>query len=121
MLAPVHRLIESALELDQTLSLDDRETILACCRSPAAFRERQRAPEERLLRVTQVMQMFSTSRTTIWRLCKVGSLRSVPLNGSPRFRQSDILALMVGEAPRGPTDGLYRGRGKELARGDGRR
>ena len=28
MLAPVHCLIESALEMDQTLSLEDRETIL---------------------------------------------------------------------------------------------
>ena len=42
MLASLHRLIESALELDHTLSLDDRETILACCRNPGAFRERQR-------------------------------------------------------------------------------
>lgn len=100
MLASIHRLIESALELDHTLSLNDRETILACCGSPAKFRERAREPEERLLRVTQVMQILSTSRTTIWRLCKVGSLRSVSLNGSPRFRQSDILALMDGEAPR---------------------
>ena len=121
MLASIHRLIESALELDQALSLDDRETILACCRNPGAFRERQRGPEERLLRVSQVMQMLSTSRTTIWRLCKVGSLRSVSLNGSPRFRHSDILALMAGEAPHGPTDGLFRGRGKEQAHGDGRR
>ena len=121
MLAPIHRLIESALELDQTLSLNDRETILACCRNPGAFRERLRGPEERLLRVSQIMQMLSTSRTTIWRLCKVGSLRSVSLNGSPRFRHSDILALMAGEAPRGPTDGLIRGRGKGEDHGDGRR
>ncbi len=100
MIASLHRLIESALELDQTLSLEDRETILACCRSPGAFRERAKVPEERLLRVTQVMQMLSTSRTTIWRLCKAGSLRSVSLNGSPRFRQGDIQALIAGEAPR---------------------
>ena len=104
MLASLHRLIESALELDQTMSQEDRETILACCRSPATFREMKKGPEERLLRVSQVMQMLSTSRTTIWRLCKVGSLRSVSLNGSPRFRQSDILDLMAGEAPCGPTD-----------------
>lgn len=97
MLAPVHRLIESALELDQTLSLEGRETILACCRFPAKFRERAKEPSERLLRVSQVMQMLATSRTTIWRLCKVGSLRSVSLNGSPRFRQSDIVALMAGD------------------------
>lgn len=97
MLAPVHRLIESALELDTALSLEDRETILACCRNPAKFREKAKGPEERLLRVSQVMQMLSTSRTTIWRLCKVGSLRSVSLNGSPRFRQSDVLALMAGD------------------------
>lgn len=99
MLSSLHRLIESALELDQTISLEDRETILACCRSPARFREKVKEPSERLLRVSQVMQMLSTSRTTIWRLCKVGSLRSVSLNGSPRFRQSDIQALMAGEAP----------------------
>ena len=99
MIASLHRLIEFSLELDQTLSLEDRETILACCRNPSKFRERTKEPSERLLRVSQVMQMLSTSRTTIWRLCKVGSLRSVSLNGSPRFRQSDVLALMAGEAP----------------------
>lgn len=104
MFAAIHRLIESALELDQAVSHEDRETIPACCRSPAKYREKAKEPEERLLRVTQVMQMLSTSRTTIWRLCKVGSLRSVSLNGSPRFRHSDILALMAGETPRGPTD-----------------
>lgn len=98
MIASLHRLIESALELDQTLSLEDRETILACCRSPAKFREKAREPEERLLSQSQVGAMLGVSRTTIWRLCKVGSLRSVSLNGSPRFRQSDILALMAGEA-----------------------
>ena len=100
MIAAIHRLVESAMELDQTLSLEDRETILTCCRSPAKFRETNKGPEERLLRVSQVMQMLSTSRTTIWRLCKYGSLRSVSLNGSPRFRQSEILALMAGDAPR---------------------
>ena len=100
MIAALHRLIESALELDQTLSSADREIILACCRNPCKFRERNMGPEERLLRVSQVMQMLSTSRTTIWRLCKIGSLRSVSLNGSPRFRQSEIQALMAGDVPR---------------------
>lgn len=95
----IYHLIESALELDPVLSLEDRETILKCCRAPAIFREKAKTPEERILRVSQVMQMLSTSRTTIWRLCKTGSLRAVSLNGSPRFRQSDILALMAGEAP----------------------
>ena len=100
MIASLHRLIESALELVPSVSLEDRETILACCRSPAKFRERAKEQEESLLRVSQVMHMLYTSRTTIWRLCKVGSLRSVSLNGSLRFRQSDILALMAGEASR---------------------
>ncbi len=97
MIASLHRLIESALELDQTISLDDRETILACCRSPAMFRERQKGPEERLLRVSQVTQMLSTSRTTLWRLCKIGRLQPVLLGESPRFRLSDIQALMAGD------------------------
>ena len=108
MIASLHRLIESSLELDQTLSLEDRETILACCRNPAKFRDKAKGPDERLLRVSQVMQMLSTSRTTIWRLCKVGSLRSVSLNGSPRFRQSEIQALMAGEASPGPTNGFTK-------------
>mgnify|MGYP003589267293 CR=1 FL=1 len=41
MLASIHRGIESALELDHTPSLADRDTILACCRSPAKFRENE--------------------------------------------------------------------------------
>ena len=122
MLASLHRLIESALEFDQTLSLDDRETILACCRNPGAFRDRQREPEERLLPQKQVCEMLGVSRATLWRMCQAGGLRPVVLfHGNKKFRKSDILALMAGEAPRGPTDGLIRGRGKELARGDGRR
>ena len=113
MLAPVHRLIESALELDQTLSLEDRETILACCRAPAAFRERQREPEERLLSQKQVCEMLGVSRATLWRMCQAGGLRPVVLfHGNKKFRRSDILALMAGEAPRGPTDGLGGGRRK---------
>ena len=101
MIASLYRLIESALELDHTLSLNDRETILACCRSPAKFRDMAKGPEERLLRVTQVMQMLSTSRTTIWRLCKAGRLQPVAtFLGYRKFRQSDIQALMAGEASR---------------------
>lgn len=101
MLAPVHRLIESALELDHTLSLDDRETILACCRSPGAFRERQKVPEERLLPQKQVCEMLGISRATLWRMCQAGGLRPVVLfHGNKKFRKSDILALMAGEASR---------------------
>ena len=99
MLPSMYRLIESALELDHTLSLEDKETILACCRSPAKFREKAKEPAERLLSQNQVGAMLGVSRPTIWRLCKAGRLRAVSLNGSPRFRQSDILALMAGEAP----------------------
>lgn len=101
MLASLHRLIESALELDHTLSLDDRETILACCRSPGAFRERQKEPEERLLSQSQVGAMLGVSRPTIWRLCKAGRLQPVAaFLGYRKFRQNDIHALMAGEAPR---------------------
>ena len=121
MIASLHRLIESALELDQTISSDDREIILSCCRNPAKFREKAKGPEERLLPTSQVMQMLSASRTTIWRLCKVGSHRSVSLNGSPRLRQSNIQALMAGEAPHGPTDCLIEARGQGGEHGDGRR
>ena len=94
MLASIHRLIESALELDHTLPLNDRETILACCRSPAKFRERAKAPEERLLRASQVVQMLATSRTTLWRLAKAGKLQPVPIGDSTKFRESEVRALM---------------------------
>ena len=107
MLASLHRLIEFALELDQTLSLDDRETILTCCRSPAKFREKSKGPEERLLKVNEVTQMLSTSRTTIWRLCQTGVLKPVfSFSGSRKFRLSDIQALMAGNAPHGHANGL---------------
>ena len=99
MLAPVHRLIESALELDHTLSLNDRETILACCRSPAKFRERAKAPEERLLRASQVVQMLATSRTTLWRLAKAGKLQPVLIGDSTKFRESEVRALMEAKKP----------------------
>ena len=94
MLASIHRLIESALELDHTLSLNDRETILACCRSPAKFRERVKEPEERLLLVSQVVQMLATSRTTIWRLAKAGKLQPVLIGDSTKCRESEVRALM---------------------------
>ena len=101
MIASLHRLIESALELDPALSLEDRETILACCRSPAKFREKAKEPAERLLSQNQVGAMLGVSRPTIWRLCKAGRLQPVAtFLGYRKFRQSDIHALMAGEAPR---------------------
>ncbi len=101
MIASIHRLIESALELDPSVSLEDRETILACCRNPAKFRESAKEPEERLLSQSQVGAMLGVSRPTIWRLCKAGRLQPVKtFLGCRKFRQSDILALMAGEASR---------------------
>ena len=101
MIASIHRLIESALELDPSVSLEDRETILACCRSPSKFREKAKVPEERLLSQNQVGKMLGVSRPTIWRLCKAGRLQPVAtFHGYRKFRQSDIVALMAGEAPR---------------------
>ena len=95
MLASLHRLIESALELDPSVSLEDRETILACCRCPAKFRERTKEPEERLLPQKQVCEMLGVSRATLWRMCQAGGLRPVVLfHGNRKFRRSDILALM---------------------------
>lgn len=96
MLPSMYRLIESALELDHTLSLEDKETILACCRSPAKFRERQDSGK-RLLRISQVIEMLSTSRATLWRLCKAGKLHPVLIGDSPRYRLAEIQALMDGK------------------------
>ena len=109
MLASIHRLIESALELDQTFPLEDRETILARCRSPARFRERNKGPEDRLLNQKQVGDMLGISRATIWRMCQTGVLKPVfSFSGSRKFRQSDIQALMAGNAPHGLANGFTR-------------
>lgn len=109
MLAPVHCLIESALELDQTISIEDRETILACCRNPAKFREKAKGPEERLLSQKQVGDLLGISRATIWRMCQAGVLKPVfSFSGFRKFRQSDIQALMAGNAPHGLANGFTR-------------
>lgn len=100
MLPSLYRLIESALELDHTLSLEDKETILACCRSPAKYRERQDSGK-RLLRISQVIEMLSTSRASLWRLCKAGKLHPVLIGDSRRYRLSEIEALIEGNPSSG--------------------
>lgn len=66
--------------------------------------------------------MLGVSRATLWRMCQAGGLRPVVLfHGNKKFRRSDILALMAGEAPRGPTIAPETHRPMEKEHGDGRR
>ncbi len=56
---------------------------------------------EILLSSTQVQQMLSLSRTSIWRLTRHGVLLPVHIGTALRFRRSEVLALMqAGTSPR---------------------
>lgn len=55
---------------------------------------------EILLSSTQVQQMLGLSRTSIWRLTRLGVLLPVHIGTALRFRRSDVLALMqAGTSP----------------------
>lgn len=51
--------------------------------------------EERLLRLTEVIDLTRVSRTTILALVRRGDLPVVRIGRALRFRRSDVAALMV--------------------------
>lgn len=113
MNSSLYRLIESALELDPSVSLEDKETILACCRTPFKFRIQANQPTDRLLTIKQAHELLNVSRSTLWRMARDG-LPHIMIRDTPRFRQSDLVAIIDGIKPNcEATDGfttLYKGK-----------
>lgn len=65
---------------------------------------------EILLSSTQVQQMLGLSRTSIWRLTRLGVLLPVHIGTALRFRRSEVLALMQDGTSRHPTQNSPLGR-----------
>jgi excisionase family DNA binding protein len=53
---------------------------------------------KRLLTFNQTCELLQVSRTTVYRLLEEGKLKKVTVGESPRFRQSEIEALINGGA-----------------------
>lgn len=103
MNASVYRIIETALELDQTLEDGDREAILAVCRRPHVHPADQAAAmPAQLLTLRQVGELFQISRTTIWRMTREGHLKPLVIGGVTRFRREDVDQLIATRIANGP-------------------
>lgn len=86
----VLRAIAALLESDETLTKNDKQTILAICHEPRRSVKPPEATLPRLFTVKDVRAALGVSRTLLWRLTKSGALPSVKVRRALKFRQQDI-------------------------------
>jgi len=96
MLANVYRIIETALDLDHTLTDEDKETILTVCRRPRSGTRAGPEAPERLINMREVCTLLSVSRTTVWRMMHDGRLPVVMIGSCPRFRLANVQTIVAG-------------------------
>lgn len=95
MLASVYRIIEATLDLDHTLSDEERERIQTVCRRPRSSKVTiEEQMPSKMMTLQQVADALQVSRCTVWRLKRAGKLKPVLIDGISRFRQADIRKIV---------------------------
>lgn len=92
----VFNAIAALLEVDSSLTTQDKEKILAVCRHPAEFFKPTERKRPQLVSIQSVAKMLAVSRQTIFRMTLDGRLPMIRLrwNGSPRYDLDDIQRLI---------------------------
>ena len=86
----VLRAIAALLESDETLTKNDKQSILAICHEPKGVVKRPEGMLPRLFTVKDVTAALGVSRTLLWRLTKDGTLPSVKVRRALKYRPQDI-------------------------------
>ena len=53
--------------------------------------------EEHLLTIGQVAAMLDTDKSTLWNWNKEGYLKKIYIGGKPRYKESEVLAILEGK------------------------
>jgi hypothetical protein len=94
MLAPIYAAIEAILDADDTLSEQDKDTILAACKHPDRFASQAREPLPRLLTIAEVAAILNVNKCTVWRMVKSGALVERRICDRPRYLLQDVLGMI---------------------------
>lgn len=91
-----------------TKPLANQQTVIQIQLTPEQFEsiermfdlinERTRPKEDRLLTISQVVSLLGVTKPTLWRWDKENYLKKVMIGGKPRYKESEVTAIMEGRA-----------------------
>lgn len=97
----VYNAVSALLEVDASLTTQDKEKIMAVCKHPTNFMQPEEKRLPRLLTIKEAAACLHISRATLWRMTTAGELQAIRfrVDGSPRYKVDDIQALIDGTTP----------------------
>lgn len=79
------------------ISLDDLRSVIHD-EILAAMAEYFKQPnEEKLLTISQAAAMLEVDSSTLWHWDKEGYLKKIHIGGKPRYKESEVLAILDGK------------------------
>lgn len=97
----VYNAMAALLEVDISLTAQDKEKILAVCKHPDDFLKPEDGKLPRLLTIKEASSCLHISRQTLWHMTMDGKIRAIRFykDGNPRYSLDDIKALIDGITP----------------------
>lgn len=62
----------------------------------AIVRHFEKPKEEKMLKIKEVAALLETDPSTLWHWDKEGYLKKIYIGGKPRYKESDVLAILEG-------------------------
>lgn len=78
------------------LSGEDLQTTLSEIVESAINKHFEKQKEEHLITISQASKMLGVDKSTLWKWDKEGYLHKIHIGGKPRYRESEVKAILEG-------------------------
>ena len=84
--------------INYTLNKEDLESVLQGIVDAAIENHFKKPKEDRLLTIAQVVSLLGVTKPTLWRWDKENYLKKIMVGGKPRYKESEVNAILEGRA-----------------------